>query len=120
MVFIRPKILRTDEQSAIETNTKYNYIREEQRKVTTGEREWLPILPGVKQPELPPMAPAAQSTAPAPTSAADKEKAAEAERRSRLAPQTPAATQPAAPPADAPVTPTGPMPNPPSTDTGHQ
>ena len=50
----------------------------------------------------------------------NKEKAAEAERRSRLAPQTPAATQPAAPPADAPVTPTGPMPNPPSTDTGHQ
>ena len=111
MVFIRPKILRTDEQSAIETNTKYNYIREEQRKVT-GEREWLPILPGVKQPELPPVTePASLSTAPAPTSAAEKEKAGEAERRSRLAPQTPAP-----PPADAPAKPFFPTPNPPSTD----
>jgi general secretion pathway protein D len=123
MVFIRPKILRTDEQSAIETNTKYNYIREEQRKVTTGEREWLPILPGVKQPELPPMPPATQSTAPAPTSAAEKEKAGEAEHRSRLVPQTPAGTTapatPATSPADAPAKPFAPTPDPPSTDSGH-
>jgi general secretion pathway protein D len=128
MVFIRPKILRTDEQSAIETNTKYQYIRDEQRKVTTGEREWLPILPGVKQPELPPMAPGVQSTAPAPTSAAEKEKASEEERRARTVTQPAAGTQaapatkPAAgtqPPADTqqPFTPT---PNPPSTDTSHQ
>jgi general secretion pathway protein D len=111
MVFIRPKILRTDEQSAIETNTKYNYIREEQRKVT-GEREWLPLLPGVKQPELPelpPPSPAAQSNSPAPTSAADKEKASEAERRSRT-------TTPSATPPDAPEKPFFPTPNPPSTD----
>jgi general secretion pathway protein D len=129
MVFIRPKILRTDEQSAIETNTKYNYIREEQRKVTTGEREWLPILPGVKQPELPPMAPTTQSTAPAPTSAAEKEKAGEDERRSRLVPQPPAGTTtapatkpPTAPaaPADAPTKPFSPTPDPPSSDAGHQ
>ena len=126
MVFIRPKILRTDEQSAIETNTKYNYIREEQRKVTTGEKEWLPILPGVKQPELPPMAPASQSTTPAPTSAAEKEKAGEEEHRSRLVPQTPAGTPapaapaaPATPPADAPAKPFAPTPDPPSTDSGH-
>jgi general secretion pathway protein D len=111
MVFIRPKILRTDEQSAIETNTKYNYIREEQRKVT-GEREWLPLLPGVKQPELPalpPPSPAAQSNSPAPTSAADKEKASEAERRSRT-------TTPSATPPDAAEKPFFPTPNPPSTD----
>jgi hypothetical protein len=124
MVFIRPKILRTDEQSAIETNTKYNYIREEQRKVTTGEREWLPILPGVKQPELPQMAPATQSTTPAPTSAAEKEKASEEERRARLAPQPPARAAPAASPPTAPgdaaTKPFAPTPDPPSTDTGHQ
>ena len=122
MVFIRPKILRTDEQSAIETNTKYNYIRDEQRKVTTGEREWLPILPGVKQPELPPMAPATQSTTPAPTSAAEKEKASEDERRARLAPQAPANPPPAGTPASTPPTtkPFAPTPDPPSTDTGHQ
>ena len=118
MVFIRPKILRTDEQSAIETNTKYNYIREEQRKVTS-EREWLPILPGVKQPELVPLAapPAGQSNASAPTSAAEKEKAAEVERRSRLAPQTPAGTT--APANEAPAKPFFPTPDPPSTDSGH-
>ncbi|HSY09085.1 MAG TPA: type II secretion system secretin GspD [Steroidobacteraceae bacterium] len=122
MVFIRPKILRTDEQSQIETNTKYNYIREEQRKVT-GEREWLPLLPGVKQPELPPMAAPPPSTAPAPTSAADKEKAGEAGRRARLAPQPPAGTP--APGAAAPAAPADaskpfvPTPDPPSTDTGH-
>jgi general secretion pathway protein D len=110
MVFIRPKILRTDEQSAIETNTKYNYIREEQRKVT-GEREYLPLLPGVKQPELPPLTPyqpPAKSNAPAPTSAADKEKASEAERRARTT--TPSATPPN--PAAKPFVPT---PDPPST-----
>jgi general secretion pathway protein D len=125
MVFIRPKILRTDEQSAIETNTKYNYIRAEQRKVT-GEREWLPLLPGVKQPELPPIAaPAPPSTAPAPTSAADKEKASEAGRRARLGPQTPAATPapatapPPATPADAPAKPFVPTPDPPSMDERH-
>jgi hypothetical protein len=125
MVFIRPKILRTDEQSAIETNTKYNYIREEQRKVT-GEREWLPLLPGVKQPELPTIAaPAPQSTAPAPTSAAEKEKASEEGRRARLAPQAPAATpapaaaQPPRAPADAPAKPFVPTPDPPSMDAGH-
>src|SRR5450631_1548920 len=111
MVFIRPKILRTEEQSAIETNTKYSYIREEQRKVT-GEREWLPLLPGVKQPELPPLPPplpTPQSSSPAPTSAADKEKASEAERRSRT-------TTPSATPPDAPAKPFFPTPDPPSTD----
>jgi general secretion pathway protein D len=116
MVFIRPKILRTDEQSAIETNTKYNYIREEQRKVT-GEREWLPILPGAKQPELPDLPPRvpAQSSAPAPTSPAEKEKASEAERRAR---QANPSGQPPTPPADAPEKPFFPTPDPPSTDAG--
>jgi general secretion pathway protein D len=114
MVFIRPKILRTDEQSAIETNTKYNYIREEQRRVT-GEREFLPILPGVKQPELPDLPPRvpAQSSAPAPTSPAEKEKASEVERRAR---QSGASGAPQTPPADTPAKPFFPTPDPPSTD----
>ncbi len=51
MVFIRPKILRDGTQTAIETNAKYNYIREEQKKV--GRREVLPILPNTKKPVLP-------------------------------------------------------------------
>jgi general secretion pathway protein D len=116
MVFIRPKILRTDEQSAIETNTKYQYIRDEQRKVTS-EREYLPILPYVKQPELAPIAPQDFSRTSAPTSTQEKEQASEQERRERLAP-APAPTQPATPPTppqeSQPFTPT---PNPPSTDS---
>src|ERR1700733_2522075 len=116
MVFIRPKVLRTDEQSAIETNTKYQYIREEQKKVTS-EREYLPILPYVKQPELAPLAPQDFSRTPAPTSSQEKEQASEQERRSRLTP-SPAPTAPPTPPTppqeSQPFTPT---PNPPDTDS---
>ncbi len=52
MVFIRPKILRDGVQTAIETNSKYNMTREEMRKLD--KRELMPLLPGVKQPKLPP------------------------------------------------------------------
>jgi general secretion pathway protein D len=65
MVFIRPKILRDATQTAIETNSKYNYMRDEQRKVD--KRELLPILPGTKQPKLPepPPLPPPEATKPA-------------------------------------------------------
>jgi len=67
MVFIRPKILRDGVDTAIETNSKYNYIREEQRKAKI--RELLPILPGVKQPLLPEAQPIPpRDPAPDPTS----------------------------------------------------
>ena len=52
MVFIRPKILRDGVQAAVETDSKYNYMREEQRKSNNG-RELLPLLPGVPKPTLP-------------------------------------------------------------------
>ena len=103
MVFIRPKILRTDAQAAIETNSKYNYIRDDQRKVT-GEREYLPLLPGVTQPLLPvlPPPPSIQSNSSAPTEPEDKVKAAERARQERaivppgpVAPQRPGTTLPA-------------------------
>jgi general secretion pathway protein D len=78
MVFIRPKILRDAEQTAIETNQKYNFIREEQRKV--GRGELLPLIPGAVRPILPeppppppkkdegptPQSPPQESAAPAP------------------------------------------------------
>ncbi len=64
MVFIRPKILRDGAQTAIETNSKYNYMRDEQLK--SRKRELLPILPGVKKPLLPETPPpATDQTAPA-------------------------------------------------------
>jgi len=96
MVFIRPKILRTDEQSAIETAAKYNYIHDEQRKVT-GEKEMLPVLPDITQPELPPLPSyerRAQSDSTAPMSETEKDHGSEAERRSR---RKPPATSPSSP-----------------------
>ena len=47
MIFIRPKILRDAAQAAIETDPKYNYMREEQRKDRQMRREAVPLLPGV-------------------------------------------------------------------------
>ena len=55
MVFIRPKILRDGVQTAIETNQKYNYMREEQEKAKG--REPLPLLPRSGKPQLPPLPP---------------------------------------------------------------
>jgi len=55
MVFIRPKILRDGLQAAVETNAKYNYMIDQQRR--SQKRELLPILPGVTQPQLPPAPP---------------------------------------------------------------
>ena len=53
MVFIRPKILRTPEQAAYETNAKYNYMMdEEQRSRGKGAA---PLLPNEVPPTLPPL-----------------------------------------------------------------
>ncbi len=56
MIFIRPQILRDGTQTAIETNSKYNYIREEQRQVG-GRDDVIPLLPGVSSPILPKLPP---------------------------------------------------------------
>jgi general secretion pathway protein D len=64
MVFIRPRVLRTAEQAAIETNSKYNYMRNEQLEKNDGK---VNLMPGVLQPSLPPLfGPTAPSTAPMP------------------------------------------------------
>jgi general secretion pathway protein D len=55
MVFIRPKILRDGFATAIETNSKYNYIREEQRATMRPKTEVLPLLPFSAEPLLPPI-----------------------------------------------------------------
>jgi general secretion pathway protein D len=53
MIFIRPKIMRDAAQAAYITGSKYNYMLGEQRKADV--RELLPLLPGVKPPQLPPL-----------------------------------------------------------------
>ena len=52
MVFIRPKILRDSAQAALETNSKYNYIRDLQQE-KRGDN--VAIMPGVDRPVLPPL-----------------------------------------------------------------
>ena len=44
LIFLRPKILRDDRQAAYETDAKYNYMRDEQRRLTRTTRP-LPLLP---------------------------------------------------------------------------
>ncbi|MGH8252106.1 MAG: type II secretion system secretin GspD [Steroidobacteraceae bacterium] len=64
MVFIRPRVLRTAEQAAIETNSKYNYLRNLQLEKNDGK---VKLIPGAKQPTLPPLVvPSAPPVAPAP------------------------------------------------------
>jgi general secretion pathway protein D len=57
MVFIRPKILADGVQSAIETNAKYNMLRDLQQKMgLRQDRELIELLPGTA-PLLPPAPP---------------------------------------------------------------
>jgi len=65
IMFIRPKILRDQAQAAYETDLKYNYMIDQQKKLNT--REALPLLPGVsrgKMPPAPPQPPAGTNPAP--------------------------------------------------------
>jgi general secretion pathway protein D len=101
MVFIRPQILRDGTDTAIETNSKYNYIRGEQNQVGTGEGA-LPLLPGVRSPQLPeiPPPPPRGTTPTAPTPAeptTTPDKAAE-----QLLGRPPAPANPPATPHPAP------------------
>jgi general secretion pathway protein D len=76
MVFIRPKILRTPEQTVAETGEKYNFMLNEQRKAAEpdllkafrGEQPpILPPLPASITPQVsPPQGSKADSTAPTP------------------------------------------------------
>ena len=52
MVFIRPKILRDAEQTYMETNQKYNYIRDVQ---LGSQGEAVPLMPNATRPTLPPI-----------------------------------------------------------------
>ncbi len=67
MVFIRPRVLRTAEQAAIETNSKYNYLRNLQLDQNNGK---VKLMPGEHRPTLPvlvgPTAPPTDQPPPAP------------------------------------------------------
>ena len=85
MIFLRPQILHDATQTAIETNAKYNFMREEQRQVGAGDHLAVPLLPGVHSPVLPPMPPPPPpgSTPAAPITERERDQAArDAEVRS--------------------------------------
>jgi general secretion pathway protein D len=76
MVFIRPKILRDSYQAAVQTDSKYNYMMDQQAQYNKGEFD-VPILPRTEKPKLPPPPPVPPpGTGAAPGSPAEKEKAA--------------------------------------------
>lgn len=52
MLFIRPTILRNGAEAAIETNAKYNVVRNQQLQRRKGK---VTLLPGERQPLLPPI-----------------------------------------------------------------
>lgn len=52
LVFIRPRVLRDAEAAAIATNSKYNFIRQQQQQRNGGRVQ---LLPGAQQPLLPPL-----------------------------------------------------------------
>ncbi|HXY77073.1 MAG TPA: type II secretion system secretin GspD, partial [Steroidobacteraceae bacterium] len=59
IIFIRPKILRDQQQAAYETDLRYNYVLGEQHDLAHHEsHEELPLLPGVPAPKLPSLPPA--------------------------------------------------------------
>jgi len=64
MVFIRPRVVRTPEQAAIETNSKYNFLRNLQLENKDGKVQ---LMPGETRPTLPPLiGPTAPATSPGP------------------------------------------------------
>jgi general secretion pathway protein D len=50
MVFIRPRVMRDGTDAAIETNAKYNYVRDQQLNRNKGR---VPLMPSEHQPTLP-------------------------------------------------------------------
>jgi general secretion pathway protein D len=55
IMFIRPKILRDQPQAAYETDLKYNYMIDQEKKLNI--REAVPLLPGVSRGKLEPLPP---------------------------------------------------------------
>jgi general secretion pathway protein D len=45
LIFLQPHILRDDHQAAIETDAKYNFLRDEQRRLNKDQDAKLPLLP---------------------------------------------------------------------------
>jgi general secretion pathway protein D len=98
MVFIHPVILRDGVQTAIETNARYNAIRDEQRNYNNGRVTLLPS--SERQPSLPPLEEKTRFIDP--QDAADATPVIDTRPPQPDAPDSPQDRTPAAPPPVAP------------------
>ncbi len=57
MIFIRPKILRDGAQAAYQTDSKYNYMRDQEKEYNKAELDAPLLPPSTKKPLLPPAPP---------------------------------------------------------------
>jgi general secretion pathway protein D len=90
MMFIRPKILRDGQQAAFQTDSKYNYMRDQQSQYNKGQFE-IPLLPGVQKPKLdpaPPLPPASGPVAASPDERARQAKERDERQRQQKKPGT--------------------------------
>jgi general secretion pathway protein D len=101
MVFLQPHILHNDREAALETDSKYEYLRDQQHKVGH-DSAVLPLAPFQKLDPLPQLNhPALNQPAPAAPTAPTKGKTSPGASREEPAPSTGAAS-PAAPSNPAP------------------
>jgi general secretion pathway protein D len=92
LVFIRPHILRDAEATELTSETQYNDVRQQQKNLNKGH---ITLLPGQKQPLVPPMPPGAGLPAPPPSGT----------NAQGAVPNTPSPSPPgSAPPGSAPTT----------------
>jgi general secretion pathway protein D len=101
LVFIRPKILRDADATESTSEAKYNEVRQQQKTLNNGH---ITLLPGQKQPVVPPMPPGSGLPAPSP-SGTNAQGAAPDTAAPHPAPATP-------PPATGAVPGTAPQPTP--------
>jgi general secretion pathway protein D len=114
MMFIRPKILRDGQQAAYQTDSKYNYMRDQQTQYNKGEFE-IPLLPGVKKPKLDPLPPPPTSGATPPAAGSPDERARQAKERDEKLRKSPKPGTTSEPPFTAPPPPDTPrLPQPPA------
>ncbi|HEY4367394.1 MAG TPA: type II secretion system secretin GspD [Steroidobacteraceae bacterium] len=104
MVFIRPTILRDGISTAVETNAKYNVLRDQQLQRRNGK---VTLLPGERQPLLPPIEELSKYADP--TAGARKPAPGTDESTLKTAPLPP---QPAPQPTEPVVVPPGATPRP--------
>jgi general secretion pathway protein D len=97
LVFIRPKILRDADATETTSESKYEEVRQEEKKLGHGH---INLLPGEKQPVIPGIPP--KSALPAPPPPAITNPGGATPNTPTTAPPTNVAPPPAAPPAEPP------------------